>query len=87
MCGTTDKITSLAQAMTSPKKFHGFLSNDEFNSEHIYLSLVNRPGGRFYGIKEEFFNRYEKFIMEDTLKIISNELEHHAKQLKDMIDN
>ena len=71
--------------MTSPKKFHDFLNNDEANSEHIYLSLVNKPGARFYGIKDEFFNRYEKFICEEVPEIIKNELEKHIDKLRGMV--
>ena len=73
------------QSMTSPKKFHDFLSNDESSSEHMYLSLVNKPGGRFYGIKEEFFNRYEKFVCEDVPAIVKNELEEHIDKLRGMV--
>ncbi len=73
------------EAMTSPKKYHDFLSNDESAGEHIYLSLVNKPGGRFFGIKEVYFERYEKFVCEDILKIISKELEQHIEKLRGMV--
>ena len=73
------------QSMTSPKKFHAFLSNDESNSEHIYLSLVNKPSSRFYGIKEEFLNRYENFVCEEVPEIVKNELEKHIDKLKGMV--
>ncbi len=79
------KLT-FAQNMTSPKKFHDFLNSDEYNSEHIYLSLVDKPGGRFYGIKDAFFNRYEQFVCEEVLAIVKSELEEHIDKLKGMID-
>ena len=73
------------QSMTSPKKFHDFLSNDEANSEHIYSSLVNKPGARFYGIKDEFFSRYENFICVEVPEIVKNELEKHIDKLRGMV--
>ena len=73
------------QYMTSPKKYHNFLNNDESNSEHIYLSLVDRPGGRFYGIKNDFLNRYEQFVCVEVLETVKNELEEHIDKLRGMI--
>ena len=74
-----------AQYMTTPKKYHKFLNSDESGSEHIYLSLVDKPGGRFYGIKDEFIDRYEKFICDEVLETIKNELEEHIDKLRGMI--
>ena len=74
------------ESMKSPKKYHDFLSADEYGSEHIYLALVDKPGGRFYGIKDEFFNRYEKFVCEDVLKIVKGELEEHIENLRGMVE-
>lgn len=73
------------EAMTSPKKYHDFLTSDESGSEHIYLSLVNKPGGRFFGIKEEFFGRYEQFVCKDVLRIMKTELEDHIEKLRGMV--
>ena len=82
-----DKIKlKFAHSMTSPKKYHDFLNSDEYNSEHIYVSLVDKPGGRFYGIKEEFFNRYENFVCKEVLDIIKSELDEHVFQLKFMMN-
>ena len=74
------------ESMKSPKKYHDFLNSDEYNSEHIYLSLVDKPGGRFYGIKEDFFNRYEHFICKEVLEIVTDELEDHIDNLRGMIE-
>ena len=74
-----------AVSMTSPKKFHNFLTTDEYSSEHIYKALVDKPGGRFYGIKEEFIDRYENFICREVLEIMTGELESHIERLKGMI--
>ena len=74
------------QLMTSPKKYHNFLNSDEYNSEHIYKALVDRPGGRFYGIKKDFLNSYEKFICEEVLTIIKKELNDHIDKLRGMIE-
>ena len=73
------------QTMTTPKKYHDFLSNDESGSEHIYLSLVNKPGGRYHGIKEEFFNRYEQFVCVEVPTMVKNELEKHIDKLRGMV--
>ena len=73
------------QYMTTPKKYHNFLSNDEYGSEHIYLSLVDKPGGRFYGIKDEFLNRYEHFVCNEVLETVKSELEEHIDKLRGMI--
>ena len=73
------------QYMTSPKKYHNFLSSDESGSEHIYSSLVDKPGGRFYGVKEEFINRYDQFVCIEVLSTVKNELEEHIEKLRGMI--
>ena len=72
-------------SLTPSKKFHGFLNNDEFSSEHIYTALVDKPGGRFYGIRDEFFRRYEQFVCKDVLEIVKNELMEHIVKLKGMV--
>ena len=73
------------QYMVSPKKYHKFLNNDESGSEHIYLSLVDKPGGRFYGIKDEFLERYESFVCDEVPATIKEELEKHIDKLRGMI--
>lgn len=78
-------LLKFTESMKSPKKYHDFLNNDEFSSEHIYKSIVDKPGGRFYGIKDEFFSRYERFVCNDVLEIITNELINHIDQLKGMV--
>ena len=83
----TEKIKQkFAQVMMSPKKYHDFLTTDEYNSEHIYKSLVEKSGGRFYGIKDDYFKIYEKFVCKDVSDIIKAELDEHVFQLKSMMN-
>ena len=71
-------------SMKPPKIFQSFMSSDEYNSEHIYRSLIRR-GGRFAGITEEFLSRYEDFIKNEAQEILIAELDVHIKKLKEMI--
>ncbi len=75
---------AFTEGMQTPKKFRGFLNPDEYNSEHIYKSLVRR-GGRFSGISEEFLEEYEKFVSRTAREIVTSELEVHTRKLKEMI--
>lgn len=71
--------------MRTPPRYQVFMSTDEQRNERIYQAVIEKPGGRFYGIKKEYLKRYEQFIRHELMDIIRDEAAHQIKKMEGMI--
>ena len=71
--------------MRTPKKYQVFMSTDEQRNERIYQEVIEKPGGRFYGIKTVYLKRYEEFIRKELIGIIKEEAARQIRKMEGLI--
>ncbi|MBR1580874.1 MAG: hypothetical protein IJ668_10370 [Selenomonadaceae bacterium] len=71
--------------MRTPKKYQVFMSTDEQRNERIYQAVIEKPGGRFYGIKTVYLKRYEEFIRKELMDIIKDEAMRQIRQMEGLM--
>ena len=71
--------------MRTPKKYQVFMSTDEQRNERIYQAVIEKPGGRFYGIKSEYIKRYDDFIRKELMGIIKDEAANRISKMEGLV--
>ena len=77
--------TRFFEYMKTPKQYQVFMSTDEQRNERIYKSVIEKPGGRFYGIKSTYIARYEDFIRKELMGIIKDEAMSRIRLMEGLI--
>lgn len=81
-----DKIKKrFFEYMRTPKKYQVFMTTDEQRNERIYHSVIEKPGGRFYGIKSVYLKRYEEFIRKELMDIIREEAAVQIRKMEGLM--